>query len=135
MRCSSWARRAVSASGSKVITDPGELGPDLLELLLERLCAFFGHVSMLANDPGHVGDCPHHVRASRLWKKSHTLGANSMSGRDGSATALRAVAGVRPQTRTEASQKCAEFCDVVRRRDIVRSPNYAGRMHPPRMPA
>ena len=35
------ARRgaALSASGSKVITDPGELGPDLLELLVERLLA------------------------------------------------------------------------------------------------
>src|SRR5437588_9408338 len=30
---SSSASRAASASGSKVITDPGELGPDLLELL------------------------------------------------------------------------------------------------------
>jgi hypothetical protein len=28
----------------------------------------------LANGYRHVGDCPHHVRASRLWKKSHTFG-------------------------------------------------------------
>jgi hypothetical protein len=28
--------RDSSRSGSKVITDPGELGPDLLELLVER---------------------------------------------------------------------------------------------------
>jgi hypothetical protein len=28
--------RFSSCSGSKVITDPGELGPDLLELLVER---------------------------------------------------------------------------------------------------
>src|SRR5438093_8732624 len=109
IRCSSSARRAVSASGSKVITDPGQLGPDLLELLLERLRAFFGHASMLANCPGHARDCPHHVRASQLCKESHPFGANSMSGRDGSATALRAVARVRPQTRTEASQKRAKF--------------------------
>ena len=33
---SSSASRAASPSGSKVITDPGELGPDLLELLLQR---------------------------------------------------------------------------------------------------
>jgi hypothetical protein len=35
MASSSSARRRVSASGSKVITDPGELGPDLLEALIE----------------------------------------------------------------------------------------------------
>src|SRR5262245_42853694 len=29
--------RLSSCAGSKVITDPGELGPDLLELLVERL--------------------------------------------------------------------------------------------------
>src|SRR5262249_34567005 len=34
---SSSATRRLSPSGSKVITDPGELGPDLLELLLQRL--------------------------------------------------------------------------------------------------
>src|SRR5262249_28260917 len=40
--CSSLARRCSSAAGSKVITDPVELGPDLFELLLERsLC--LGH--------------------------------------------------------------------------------------------
>src|SRR2546423_12894846 len=44
---SSSARRALSVSGSKVITDPGELGPDLLELLLQRLCG-------LAHAPGRV---------------------------------------------------------------------------------
>src|SRR5262249_9484444 len=41
---SSSARRAASRSGSKVITDPVELGPDLLELLLQA-CAFVGHPS------------------------------------------------------------------------------------------
>jgi hypothetical protein len=35
MSCSSSARRALSASGSKVITDPVQLGPDLLHLSLE----------------------------------------------------------------------------------------------------
>jgi hypothetical protein len=35
MASSSSARRRLSASGSKVITDPGELGPDLLEALIE----------------------------------------------------------------------------------------------------
>src|ERR671930_236040 len=40
---SSSAARAASESGSKVITDPGELGPDLLQLLVERL-RLLGHV-------------------------------------------------------------------------------------------
>jgi hypothetical protein len=53
---------------------------------------------MLANSYGHAGDCPQHVRASRLWKKSHTLGANSMSGRDSFATSLWDVARDSPQT-------------------------------------
>ena len=48
--CSSSSRRATSVSGSKVITDPGELGPDLLELLLQR-GALVGHASMLACTP------------------------------------------------------------------------------------
>src|SRR5438270_13055995 len=39
---SSSAGRALRRSGSKVITDPGELGPDLLELLLQRLCGALG---------------------------------------------------------------------------------------------
>ena len=34
--CSSSATRVATASGSKVITNPGELGSDLLELLVER---------------------------------------------------------------------------------------------------
>jgi hypothetical protein len=37
MAASSSAVRLLSLSGSKVITDPGELDPHLLELLVERL--------------------------------------------------------------------------------------------------
>src|SRR5207249_12189667 len=37
------AIRRLSPSGSKVITDPGELGPDLLELLLQRLLRRLAH--------------------------------------------------------------------------------------------
>src|SRR5439155_25953915 len=40
---SSSARRAFSASGSKVTTDPVELGPDLRELLFERDLGLVGH--------------------------------------------------------------------------------------------
>ena len=40
--------RASRRSGSKVITDPGELGPDLLELLVERLVRRFGHAASVA---------------------------------------------------------------------------------------
>src|SRR6202011_3495869 len=39
--------RGLSPSGSKVITDPGKLGPDLLELLLQR-DGGLGHATMLA---------------------------------------------------------------------------------------
>jgi hypothetical protein len=35
-------------SGSKVITDPGELGPDFLELFAQRLCVLFGHTAIVA---------------------------------------------------------------------------------------
>src|SRR6266542_777167 len=45
---SNSARRAFSASGSKVITDPREAGSDLLELLLQRLRVLVGHGSRLA---------------------------------------------------------------------------------------
>src|SRR6187455_2186248 len=48
---SSSTRRAASASGSKVITDPGELGPDLLQSLVERLAVDLGHAPSLAG-PG-----------------------------------------------------------------------------------
>jgi hypothetical protein len=40
---SSSVRRAASASGSKVITDPGQLGPDFLELFAQRLCVLVCH--------------------------------------------------------------------------------------------
>jgi hypothetical protein len=40
-------------SGSKVITDPGELGPDFLELLLQRdVVAVFGHGVIVARSLG-----------------------------------------------------------------------------------
>src|ERR671930_361940 len=45
---SSSARRAASASGSKVITDPREAGSDLLQLLLQRLRLLLGHGHRLA---------------------------------------------------------------------------------------
>src|SRR5919198_5904411 len=45
---SSSAARAASESGSKVITDPGELGPDLLQLLVERL-RLLGHGMIVAS--------------------------------------------------------------------------------------
>lgn len=38
----------VSLAGSKVLTDPGKLGPELLELLVERKSLFLGHARMLA---------------------------------------------------------------------------------------
>src|SRR5262245_47432266 len=44
---SSSPSRRSSRSGSKIITDPAELGPDLLELLLDGAVAF-GHVTILA---------------------------------------------------------------------------------------
>src|SRR5437764_4713 len=43
MSPSSSTRRAASASGSKVITDPREAGSDLLELRFERLGVLLGH--------------------------------------------------------------------------------------------
>src|ERR1700745_3687902 len=42
MADSSSARRSIRRAGSKVITDPGKLGPDLIELLGERY-DLFGH--------------------------------------------------------------------------------------------
>src|SRR6266566_2862742 len=44
---SSSARRCSSRSGSKVITDPAELGPDLLELLLQRAVVLPGHAPIV----------------------------------------------------------------------------------------
>ncbi len=37
----------ISLAGSKVLTDPGKLGPELLELLVERESLFLGHAGML----------------------------------------------------------------------------------------
>jgi len=47
MAASSSALRVVSLAGSKVLTDPGKLGPELLELLVERESLFLGHARML----------------------------------------------------------------------------------------
>src|SRR4029077_14107313 len=51
MASSSSAARAVRRSGSKVITDPGELGPDLLELRVERLLLCLRQGIRLAEGP------------------------------------------------------------------------------------
>src|SRR5258708_21858243 len=48
MAASSSALRMVSLAGSKVLTDPGKLGPELLELLVERESLFLGHRAMVA---------------------------------------------------------------------------------------
>jgi hypothetical protein len=40
--------RAIRRSGSKVLTNPGELGSELLELLVERGSLLLGHAEMLA---------------------------------------------------------------------------------------
>src|SRR3970282_2168857 len=50
---SSSSRRRARRSGSKVITDPGELGPDLLEALIEALRRL-GHAPMVAAPPEGV---------------------------------------------------------------------------------
>jgi len=49
--------RAETASGSKVITNPGELGSDLLELLIERDRGL-GHPPILAHVPPGAGEGP-----------------------------------------------------------------------------
>src|SRR5262245_7651928 len=56
---SSSVRRRARPSGSKVITDPGELGPDLLETLVERLAVNLGHAAMVPGPPagGPVPAC------------------------------------------------------------------------------
>jgi hypothetical protein len=55
MAFSSSAPRLARPSGSKVITDPGELGPDLLEALIEALRRL-GHAAMVAT--ARVGPLP-----------------------------------------------------------------------------
>src|SRR5262245_45167471 len=57
---SSSPSRRSSRSGSKVITDPAELGPDLLELLLDGAVAL-GHGTILA---AVVGDARRMARAA-----------------------------------------------------------------------
>jgi len=43
MAASSSSFRVLSRAGSKVLTNPGELGSELLELLVERLVLLLGH--------------------------------------------------------------------------------------------
>jgi hypothetical protein len=50
MAFSSSTRRAARPSGSKVITDPGKLGPDLLQALVERLAVYVGHARSVSAD-------------------------------------------------------------------------------------
>src|SRR5919197_450084 len=89
--CSRSVRRAASASGSKVITDPREAGSDLLELRFQRLCVFLGHALMLAEGWGRtvtvsvqkrhtpntkgqtlVFDCAHSsATCAGLWARRH----------------------------------------------------------------
>ena len=70
---SSSPRRRVSRSGSKVITDPGELGPDLLQSLVERLAVDLGHAPSVA---GRAVGPPRPARR-------HGRGAHPSCGRSG----------------------------------------------------
>src|SRR5262245_65907070 len=71
MRVSSSGTRPRSATGSKVITDPVELGPDLLELLLRCQCGRrLGHPGMLAARVDAAGGLPPAGRAPRLLVES-----------------------------------------------------------------
>src|ERR671918_1701416 len=63
MASSSSARRRLSASGSKVITDPGELGPDLLEALIEAALVL-----------GHAGEGSAAVDRDRVSSRSAIRG-------------------------------------------------------------
>src|SRR6476646_2943572 len=52
--CSSSAMRCFRPSGSKVITDPVELDPDLLQLLSEWLLLSLGHMAIVAGGAGRI---------------------------------------------------------------------------------
>jgi hypothetical protein len=56
MAVSSSAIRAVSASGSKVVTDPGKPGPELVELLCDGRVDGVGHRAIVpvSLDPSHT---------------------------------------------------------------------------------
>ena len=57
--------RCFRLSGSKVITDPVELDPDLLQLLGERLLLLLlGHAGMVA---GRLADAPRHQAARQSY--------------------------------------------------------------------
>src|SRR5918994_6103540 len=61
---SSSTMRACRESGSKVITDPVELGPDLLELLLQRE-RLLGHGPDGSWLPGLLGSAPEPLQRAR----------------------------------------------------------------------
>src|SRR5439155_8848593 len=85
--------RSLRRSGSKVITDPDELGPDLLELMLQRLLGRFAHDCLmlataqpvsgtgtclrLSRDPRTAGEALPHEKliCSSTSEASGTLGA------------------------------------------------------------
>src|SRR5437773_5266678 len=65
--------RFLSPSGSKVITDPVQLGPDLVELLAQRLVVALGHERDGTRQPQRGPEPPLVTQAS--WPpKSHQLG-------------------------------------------------------------
>src|SRR5438093_9589479 len=70
---SSSATSFSRASGSKVITDPGELGPDLLELLVERLrCRLVGHEDD-GSDATTASPQPRPHRRQAPWQRLNFL--------------------------------------------------------------
>src|SRR6187551_1810959 len=84
---SSSPRRCVSRSGSKVITDPGELGPDLLQALVERLAVGLGHESRVsASGAGHHGATDD--ARSAMWLRTSRHAASQASPKHQPATSV-----------------------------------------------
>src|SRR5262245_47814904 len=69
---SSSASRRSSRSGSKVITDPAELGPDLLELILEAAFGL-GHSPIVPARTGHLGAGREGRIVAGLWMLLHAF--------------------------------------------------------------
>ena len=85
---SSSTRRVARRSGSKVITDPGELGPDLLQALVERLAVGVRHA------PSVPGRC-------RLGRTAHGRRPSPRSASPGTGrTRSTAALEVEPAGRT-----------------------------------
>src|SRR4051812_1380945 len=124
--CSSSSTRAFSATGSKVTTDPVQLGPDLLDLFLHGSLLLVGHEPRLSTASRQS---THHARpVSRRYAQR----AAAARPTDHAATTIQPVAD-QPLPPSATCPACTSQYDGRTVAITCSAPSFTGNQTPPRI--